>query len=67
MATVKHLGAIDRILRKAMKLGRDLPTLVREAGIQKDVWHASQLTDEEADQFIKTHGVYLMKSKKGKQ
>jgi hypothetical protein len=64
MATVKHIGTIAKILRKSR---RDIGALVKEAGIDKEVSHASQLTDEEADTLIKIHGVFLMEAKKGKQ
>lgn len=64
MATVKQVGIIAKILRKT---NRDFQSLVNEAGIGKTANHASNLTEEEATQFIKIHGVFLMKAKKGKQ
>ena len=66
MATPKHLSVIDKITRKT---GRNIGTLVKEAGIAvtREINHPSQLTDEQANEFIKIHGVFLMKAKKGKQ
>lgn len=64
MATVKQISVIAKILRKT---NRTFQSLVKEAGIDKIAEHATQLTDEEAAEFIKIHGVFLMKAKKGKQ
>lgn len=64
MATVKQIGIIAKILRRT---NRAFQSLVTEAGLTKTANHASQLTDEEAAEFIKIHGVFLMKAKKGKQ
>ena len=66
MSTPKHLSVIDKIMRKS---GRRIENLVREAGIavDRDIKHPLQLTDEQADELIKIHGVFLMKAKKRKQ
>lgn len=66
MATPKQIGTIAKIIRSS---GRDVQALVKEAGIDvgRRVDHASQLTDEQAAELIKVHGVFLMKAKKRKQ
>lgn len=64
MATVKQIGVIAKILKKT---NRTIGALAKEAGLSTAPEHASQLTDFEAKEFIKIHGVFLMKAKKGKQ
>ena len=59
MATVKHISIIAKILRKS---GKNLQALVEDTGMDvgRVVDHASQLTDEQAEEFIK---IYLKKGK----
>ena len=56
--TDKQLKIMAKIFKKT---GRTFQALAREAGLKNIPDHVNEITKEDADLFIKTHGVFLMK------
>jgi hypothetical protein len=58
MVTAKQLKTMAKIFKKS---GRTFKSLARDAGLQNIPDHANEITKDEADTFIKTHGMFLIK------
>ena len=64
MPTEKQIKTLSKIFKKS---GRTFQSLALEAGLNNVPDHVYELTEAEASELIKIHGVFLMKAKKRKQ